>query len=97
MARFQVYKWAVRIISTLTALWLNALGSVTALNCVLASREGRQPHGDTYIVQEILSDRLCVLRFVSFWGIKPTWPDGLRPPVTQSGHCGTAAHSGVLV
>jgi hypothetical protein len=49
-------------------------------------------------VREILSERLCVSAFCPLLVIKPTWPDGLQwPPVTQSGHCDTAARSSVLV
>ncbi|MFZ1066434.1 MAG: hypothetical protein WAN42_13110 [Pseudolabrys sp.] len=39
----------------LTALWLNA--------AVSASREGRQPHGDTYKVRQIFSDSPAFVRF----------------------------------
>jgi hypothetical protein len=51
----------------LTALWLPQRARSLAPRT--ASREGRQPHGDTYKVRQIFSDSPAFVRFVRFWGL----------------------------
>ena len=55
-----------------------------------ASREGRQPHGDTYKMREILSDRLCISAFCPLLGIKPTLRG--RPAMSASDPKRTLRH-----